>query len=358
MPINLSPDPALWEFPEPVDLNTAPRWAYEDYPEAPKDMASYVYSCIFYNMLERGGQDGQPFDLNNAVVKTRVISEALLNSIIHSDDLGSITQRAKFELLYAAQKTGAWALGMYEFATMSEWMQEKLPNLEGSEYWDVKFLLEKLFPLLESLDDTYHPENLLLLKDEWAKTRASLPWMRKVYDEYMATEAEFEAKIEKNEKKIKHLSKREEGLDLEQDAQKITEIETEKKQLVQEINKLKVDKEPAMEQAKQVVARDIQKAFNVIADPNVQAYRVVPGGQNVAMALRGIHPTIRKVSIGHAAIKENKAIFVIAVPYGPMRGVENALKYIASIRTTDYKLLERDLKNAIEEDIEQEEMKE
>lgn len=299
--INLSPNTEEWELPAPIDFTAGPpRWLGESYPGIEKDIARDVFSAIFWDMTQRQAKDGQPYDLQDQVVKARLMSEAILKAAERSQTLQEDVHRSVYELIYLAKKTGAWQMGLYEYASIEEWLKNKLPNFERGQMYDIKFLLEQLFPLLESLGDNYHPENLLKFQEEWSKTRASIPYMRTLYNEYMSALKENEAKGDS----------------------------------IVDDNALKTFTE------------GIQNTLNVIADPEVKAWS---GDKTIATELRGLRQPKKKMWNGHMGSVKQRTIYVFSVPNYLDRAVENALKNIANFKGTDPQLLSNDVLDMIDE---------
>lgn len=298
-PINLSPDINEWEPPEVVDFEgKPPKWLGETYPGIEKDIAKDLYSMIFWDMAARQAQTGKPYDLHDSTVKARLVSEAILKAAERSQNLQGDVQRSVYELIYLAKKTGAWQMGLYEYASMEEWLRSKLPNFEKGQYYDIKFLLDDLFPLLEQLGDTYHPENLLKFQEEWSKTRASIPYMRTLYNEYMASLA---------------------------------------KSQVQEGS-------PEEAAVIRTFTEGIQNTLNVIADPEVKAWS---GEKTIATELRGLRQVPKKIYVGYKGLMNGQAVFVFGVPEHLDMAVEGALRNVVEIRATDPNNLSHDLVNAL-----------
>lgn len=300
--INLSPNTEEWELPVPIDYSKgAPKWLNASYPGVEKDIARDIFSAIFWDMVVKGSEKG-PFNLADGVVKARLMSEAILKAAERSQNLEGDVQRSVYELIYLAKKTGAWQMGLYEYASIEEWLRNKLPNFEHGQLYDIKFLLEQLFPLLESLGDNYHPKNLLKFQEEWSKTRASIPYMRTLYNEYMGSLKE---------------------------------------------NETIYNSDPEFEAtALKAFTEGIQNTLNVIADPEVKAWS---GEKTIATELRGLRQPKKKMWNGHKGSVKQRTIYVLSVPNYLDRAVENALKNIAEIRATDPQKLSNDVLDMIDE---------
>jgi len=329
-----------WTPPAPVDFTAdPPKWLGVTYPGVEKDIARDLFAVIFWDMNAHQAKSGIVYDLQDNVVKARLVSEAILRATERSQGLQGDMQRAMYELIYIAKQTGAWQMGLYEYATLEEWLKSRLPDLEGSgELYDIKFLLDHLFPLLEEIGDTFQPSNLLKMQEEWSKTRASIPYMRGLYNEYIAAAQVFDTKIEKKKKEKDKLVKKKATLEpASPEDQRITLeigiIET-------EIRKVEAEKGPATEKALAIFVEGIEKTLNVIADPEVS---VRAGEKNISTELRGMRQPERKLYSGYVATMRERTIFVFSVPNRLQRAIETALKYIMQFKMTDPSQLTRDV---------------
>ena len=317
------------------------KWLGATYPGVEKDIAKDLFSVIFWDMSTHQAISGVAYDLQDNVVKARLVSEAILRATERSQGLQGDMQRAMYELIYIAKQTGAWQMGLYEYATLEEWLKSRLPDLEGSgELYDIKFLLDHLFPLLEEIGDTFQPSNLLKMQEEWSKTRASIPYMRGLYNEYIAAAQVFDTKIEKKKKEKDKLIKKQAALDIESSEyhQNVIELAT----IIDDIKKVEAEKGPATEKALEVFVNGIQKTLNIIADPEVS---VRAGEKNISTELRGMRQPDRKLYNGYVATMRERTIFVFSVPNRLQRAIETALKYIMQFKMTDPGQLTRDVSN-------------
>jgi len=333
-----------WTPPAPVDFTAGPpKWLGATYPGVEKDIARDLFAVIFWDMNAHQAKSGIVYDLQDNVVKARLVSEAILRATERSQGLQGDMQRAMYELIYIAKQTGAWQMGLYEYATLEEWLKSRLPDLEGSgELYDIKFLLDHLFPLLEEIGDTFQPSNLLKMQEEWSKTRASIPYMRGLYNEYIAAAQVFDTKIEKKKKEKDKLVKKKATLEpASPEDQRITLeigiIET-------EIRKVEAEKGPATEKALAIFVEGIQDTLNKIADPEVA---VRAGDKNIFTELRGMRQPKRQIYVGHNYLVGERAIFVFAVPARLERAVESLLKNILRFITSDSNQSSHDLANCL-----------
>lgn len=342
--ISLSPNIGEWIIPTPIDYSKgAPKWLGASYPGVEDDIAKDVLSSIFWNMVKKGDGSGGYYDLKDTIVKARLVSQAILEATERTSSMQGETQRAMYKLIYLAQQTGAWAMGLYEYATLEEWLKNRIPDLEGSgEIYDIKFLLERLFPLLEQIGDTYQPANLLSMQAEWSKTRASIPYMRDLYNEYMATLQKYEKEIVQKKKEKEEMVEKASTLNV--DTPEFVKTNDEIEKINEEIHSIEVAKEPAEKEALEIFVTGIQKTLNAIADPEV-AVRV--GERNIMEELRGMRKPERKLEKGHCYLVNDRIVFVFGIHTKYQRAVESLLKNILRFTTSDYSNSSRDLSDAI-----------
>jgi hypothetical protein len=347
-------DPTKWEVPARTDFNlNAPRWSKGTYPEAAADIATDMIAVAFYELIDK--KQGDPYDLTDSYVRVTLISEAIQVATKVLEDMEGDIERAKYILIYTAQKTGAWRTGLIEYASLEDWLQQKLDSMaQGSAgQYRIRFLLGELFPLLEKLslqDPAIHPTNILKMQKEWSKTVASIPYMRKLYDEYMASMKVNEKEIEKKGKVIGRLQLKKESLEEEAPERKV--IEQQIIDIHQEVEGLIQEQETKAEEGRSVFTSGVSKVIEVISDPEVQAWR---GDRNVTSELTNYHKPQPTIYTGWAGIVNDQAIIVVSIPAYLKRSTETALKAVATLVDTDPAHLADDVRRMYEDALGKEE---
>ncbi len=154
-----------------------PRWALEDYEGAESEFSEWLLQGVYWSKW-----DGK--DVSSAA--DRALAEAKDETIRRTIDMHGLAERALAWQLYRA-RTEEWIyyLGA-EYESFDEYLQILMEGREadagvGGSYWDWKFLIKTLMPVLAA--NGIEPERLMALKSKWSKMRAALPSIRRLIED-------------------------------------------------------------------------------------------------------------------------------------------------------------------------------
>ena len=349
-------DMQAWEVPAPPTDNI-PRWLTEDYEGSEKDIASDVYAAVYWNarakMVKDAVAKGEPIpDANDIMVKSKEMSMALLQSALQARSSGEALNRASIYLMWKIEKTGAFRLDPNEFDTIGEFLVNRIAGLDDSsgELSDLKFLLEKFFPMIESMKSPdWSVEKLLAIKDHWSKARAAVPFLRQATSMYLDSQQtiEHELKIKNNlVSRMKGWQKNREDRG-EADTDEYKETATKIESTVAEISKLEETKGAQIEAASKEWGDKVTLALNVIADPAVKPWGN-PGENTVKSALFGGMDKA-KLFWGMWTALPGRSVFLMILPSDLDRAVQTALSTITEFHITDPTVMHAEMLAAVKE---------
>ena len=303
-----------------------PKWMFENYEKMDADIAEDIHSAIYYMRADQLGLEELPED---EVLHARLIAETVMASVLQADTISEASGRAFLRQLWETQKNGYYHLAPEEYATMQEWLIDKIPRLKPSsgELYDTLYLLEHVFPMLEKIGNNWDPQKLLSFRENWSKTRATLPFFHKITKDMNMTLKDIDQRIDK----IK--------VELAVNLNKIEELEGEEHELMQQkIDEVKEElviftKEKA-ETEKEVIEKwkhGVDKALSVIVDPTI------PAGDNHAIrtALYGAEAMKASFTGMKTLTNDGKTMYFFEIDGSYDRTIEKSLATIIDFEMTD-----------------------
>lgn len=330
-----------WQVPAPLSYDP-PRWMTEAYPGMETDIAEDIFRAIYWRKLaeetktcvDAGLPVPNPEDI---AIKARSIADALTASTAQADQMQDASRRAFMALLYKVNSTGAFRMLPEEYDSLEEWIADRMPAFaeNGGEMADARFLVEQIFPMLAKYDGV-SPEQLLSIRDNWSRFRASVPYLRAHLREFHTIARTLEQNIEKKKDLIERLQKLQEGRS--EDHPKYKETEQKILTVTAEIEDINSNKDKKLEDQAKQFASQFQSTLEVIADPTVKAWGR-PDERTIANVLK--HGDIPELKIydGFRGTMDGRTIFVIVVPNQLERAVESGLSTTVQFRMTDPKIL-------------------
>jgi len=308
-----------------------PKYLYKSYDGMEKDIADDVFSILYHQNKKKLEKKGPVDDVKDQVVLAKLTAEAMVEAGSHLDGLNDASKRASALNLWRTYKNNYHNMTKEEYGSTTEWLLGKLQTKKSlGEASNICFLLEHFFPLLESLN--VNPEELLGLSDNWAKTRASIPYMRHITKEMRECADPILESIEKEKTKLRKLSFELETTEPGEEADKIKEeIET----ISDNLNILAKEQKKVYEDASKEFTKKVGKVLKSIGDPNIEANRgpnsissVLFNGKKDPVLFDGLKTTL-----------PGKAIYYIVVDEDYERAFESATRNIVTWGDTDAKVI-------------------
>jgi hypothetical protein len=156
-----------------------PKWAREDYEGVEEDFTEWLRQVardtIFNELIEKTKGDEGALAQTNAMIEHWVMSR--------TKDLTQTTERAFVYQLFEADRTGWFHYLPGELDTIEELLASMLDDLEdeSSKYYDYKFIVETLMPMLRQAGAK--PEDVWGLTTSVSKARAAVPLLRELLHE-------------------------------------------------------------------------------------------------------------------------------------------------------------------------------
>lgn len=166
------------ELPNKIDVNVIPRFVIESkYEGIETDIKDWFISYYFWKRW-----NGKEEEINNQMLHARAIAEAKYEAIKQTNALKNSTERSALLQAYDAHKNG-WYKYIGEVEDVKELLEEMLADAienkrTGSQRYDIQFMLEQLFPALETMNI---PQELIFaIPDNIAKARLMVPAARAI----------------------------------------------------------------------------------------------------------------------------------------------------------------------------------
>lgn len=333
----------------PKKLTTdPPRWLFEDYEGMEIDIADDVLSAIYWNMRNqaehRAKKKGEAvdFDSSESLNKARLLADAYMRSAIHASQLKDGVDRAFIKLVYQIKSNGFYYA--QEFDTIQEWLIDKIPKLseKSGELYDILFLVNHFFPMLERVKNGWQPKDLMKMSDNWARTRSTIPYLRGITEEVATLEMEYKTAIEsvsstmeKLTAKLDHVEENEKG-----------EIKKELRKLKAEKEMLETSQEKEMSEAFKKVEKGFDRAMKLIQDNSIPAH----GPNNISQILNQEKNEIM-IFDGDMSIIQGyggkERVFMFVLPEKYSATVEGLLRNLIKFQMTDGKVALESLQKLI-----------
>jgi hypothetical protein len=327
--------------PEPLSY-VPPRWLTETYDNMHVDMAEDLFAALYHAKRRALEKTDTIESANVAYIDARLVADAIMDASIRADTVGEAAQRAFFHLVYIVNKHGLHQQNGHEYETLQEWLGDRIVRLSSTsgEVSDIAFINQQLFPILERMPDGWRPADLLKLKENWTKTRAAVPFLRKITSDYHNSAADLEQAIESDKSKIVRLKQTKAYIDPTSPGYKEARDEVDSLEMSIEVcEDRKVD---VLQRAAADWKKNFEETLNLIADPNVH--------QDGPMGIRGklaqlYNPDI-EIFKGLKAILPGRTMFLAIVDQSYERAVESALSTIMTFDITDPDVLVYEAKSA------------
>jgi len=317
--------------PKPLSY-APPRWMFENYDSMDADIAEDLYSAIYYLRLKQLGTDVLP---NDEVVHARLVAQSVMASVLQADTISEASGRAFLRQLWETQKNGFYHLAPEEYSSMQEWLIDKIPRLApGGELSDTLFLLKHLFPILEKIGHGWDPQDLLSLKENWSKTRATVPYLRKITKDMDMSLKDMDQRIDKLKVEL---------------AVKINEMSGKDADPVELQKEIKVIKEELVIFTKEKAETETEEVekwkFGVDKALSVIVNKDIPAGDNMAIrtALYGADVIKANFTGMKTFTKDGKTLYYFEIDGSYDRAVERSLSTIIEFQATDMLVIRNEI---------------
>lgn len=260
----------------PPRPNGSFKWLTETYDGMESDLAQDAYASFYWKIRDRlaieAGQEGKDFEPDDdSTLNNQIRADAVSAASLQLDDLEDGSQRAKMQLWWVIKQNQLFRMTPQEYDSIEEFLSDRVPRLSptSGEFYDIKFIMDELFPLLERVKNGWKPKDIIALKDEWSKSRASIPYMRQLVREIQFAEKANELQIKRSEKRLQkaEVKVRSASTPIEK-----KNAEEEVSQIKHEIQEYKKEQEALYEVAKKKFQDGMDTVIGAITNPNVSAY--------------------------------------------------------------------------------------
>jgi len=312
-------------------MNEFPRWVTEHYEGCEADIAATLQSA-WYNKLMAENKDADPSDLEVvAANNTRAILAATQRAYGLQEDIN----RAFYTLAWQVANKQLYHFDG-EVETLGEWLLERLPNFEegSSVYSDMLFILQQLFPVIQSLKNGLSVKKLLSIKENWTRARAAVPFLRNAVNQRKEVEDYFTTEELKLNKELQKL---EEKIEKEEDEEKIVVLKEKVKEKKDARKKLKEQKPEELHEADKTLSEKIKKALDIISQDGqspINISRILKGKEKWDVSvMRSI------VIVKDRGVEKRQTVFLVVAEDGEEGYPSRVLGNIVEIQDVDLSIV-------------------
>lgn len=332
--------------PPKPDWTDTPRWVYEEYDGAEQDIASDIFAIIYWRLRidaeKKAALANQSVNFDtNISQKARLISDSIQKSLEHAETLSGSMDRAFMSLLYIYSKNGLYRNTREEYQSIQEYLIDKIPRVsaDSGELSNILYLLHHFFPLLEQIENGWQAKDLLKIKDNWAKMRASIPYLRDLTKTLVNTQKFYDNALEQNSVTI---SKLKESITKEKDDKAKKQMTIELTRVEHEKEKLQKSRVIEEKKATEKFQKGFDKTLKLLQDASVPAWgpnsigKLLQAERNKPIIFDGQMTIVQGLSGPEVA-------FTLVVPEMYSVTVESLMKNLAKFQLTDGKVMVKKL---------------
>ena len=175
---------------------TVPRWFVETYDGSDQEMEEDLLKHFGVALLPPGELDPTVQEIINGRVHIAAAQQA--------DSIRDTAERTWHRLIWRIKTNRYFEYTEEEYETLEEFLIDRYVRLreKSTERYDLLFLMEHFLPMLAKIGGDWAPENVLKFQQYFSKTKAAIPAMKKIMQEYNDVDRELQEIISAKEKEL------------------------------------------------------------------------------------------------------------------------------------------------------------